>query len=234
MATDGTARAQIDAGDWGDDSSYFLLCTAADCSSYATQEISAVAGDSSGMASLVMGQNNTPTMIAQDTNGVIYETVWLIPSALSVLSVNVLPGSSGGCPPSQDYGIRVDVKYQIVDQNSHPLQSSPMMMMEPQEIGTFSDGTFYSGDIGPNIIMTTQYAASDGTFDDAPVGVCRTLPFGTGQTFTTTQTIQIAIAGAIGSPFKVRDQSFTVSDVSGAGGFDHGSITNNLDITASR
>jgi hypothetical protein len=109
----------------------------------------------------------------------------------------VLPtGRSGdfGCTPSTDYGIEVDIRYQVLDQSTTPIASSAM---EPQETGTFFPGGSYGpNDIGKTRISTTsRLTASDGTFHDAPVGLCQSLPFVTGQTYTATQNITILLNG---------------------------------------
>ena len=104
--------------------------------------------------------------------------------------------------------------------------------MRPHETGVYFTGGSYNNDIGPSRISTTsQYTASDGTFHDAPVGLCQNLPFTLGQSYSNSQNITIIMNG---TSYPVRSQSFTVTDVAGSAGFDHGSITNNSDISASR
>jgi hypothetical protein len=65
-----------------------------------------------------------------------------IPTSLRFLSATALPtGSSGefGCLPSADYGIMIDIAYQVLDQNGNPINSATM---RPQEQGTFFSGGF--------------------------------------------------------------------------------------------
>src|SRR5579862_556687 len=59
VAPDGTPRAEIDAGGSSgpptySDSDYYIQCTASDCTTYDSQTISAVSGDSQRIASLAM------------------------------------------------------------------------------------------------------------------------------------------------------------------------------------
>lgn len=153
-----------------------------------------------------------------------------VPTSLSVVSVSVLPtGSSGdyGCTPSKDYGIMVDIKYQVRDQNGNALRLAGMV---PYEHVVFSDGAQHDGNIGPTYVSTnTGTTASDGTFHDAPLGICSPLPINSNLTLM--QDVSVILNGA---GFPVRSQTFTVSDLSGASGFDHGPITNGSDVSASR
>jgi hypothetical protein len=156
-----------------------------------------------------------------------------VPTFLKVLTVSVLPtGSSGdyGCLPSANYGIMLDIKYQVLDQNLAIISSSAM---RPQETGVSFDGIPYSSDVGPSRISTTsQFTAADGTYHDAPVGYCQSLPFQTNQTLSNTQDVTILFNG---QSYPVRNQGFTVSDTAGANGFGHGSIQNSArDVSASR
>jgi hypothetical protein len=147
-----------------------------------------------------------------------------VPATLKVLSVGVLPnGTTGdyGCLTGYDYGIMVDIKYQVLDQGGQAMKSSAM---EPHENGTLFGGTAYDNDIGPTRISTTsKYTAADGTFHDAPVGYCTIGVFSGKQA---TQNITILLNS---SSYAVRSQTFTAS----SSGFGHGSITNGSDISAS-
>lgn len=130
--------------------------------------------------------------------------------------------------PSQNYGITVDIKYQVVDKDGKPIKSDAMT---PKEEVTFSDGTTKSGDIGRSRISTTsKTTAPDGTFHDAPVGHAQNLPIN--KPITLKQTITIEMGGKL---YKVRSQTFTITAPKGAAGFGHGTIKNNLDdISGSR
>jgi hypothetical protein len=66
--------------------------------------------------------------------------------------------------------------------------------MTPYETGTSFLGNTLNNNIGPSRISTTsQNTAADGTFHDAPFGVCGTLPMST--TKTASQTIAMKING---------------------------------------
>jgi hypothetical protein len=59
-----------------------------------------------------------------------------IPTKLNVLSVSVLPDGPSppsGCPASLNYGIMVDIQYQVLDQASNAINSA---VMTPHETGT--------------------------------------------------------------------------------------------------
>lgn len=52
-----------------------------------------------------------------------------VPTSLSVLNVTVLPNGQGvnfGCSGLANYGILVDIKYQVLDQNGNPITSANM------------------------------------------------------------------------------------------------------------
>lgn len=137
-----------------------------------------------------------------------------IPTSLTVLSA-----TSVGCPGSMNYGERIDVQYQVLDQYMKPLQMAGLV---PYEKGTFFTGGNFDEQLGAP-------TASDGTFHDNPVGVCSSIPI-PGLPLTATQAIRI---GADGNP--VRSQTLTLSAPAGAAGFGHGTIVNSLmDINVSR
>ncbi len=149
-----------------------------------------------------------------------------VPTSLKFISVSVLPdGSTGafGCPPSNNYGIRVDIKYQILDQQSPPraIQSS---QMTPHESGTLFDGTAFDNNIGPvnNYPTSSATTAADGTFHDVPFGYCQNTPIDTPR--TATQNITIIMNG---SSYAVRSQTWSVS-APGSSSFGHGTITNTI------
>lgn len=78
VATDGTTSVQLSLGWWPvvvDD----LTCTAADCSAY-TVEV--VGGSWNGSHSLVMGLDNHPRMLMQDTSGTVYLVLEQVPTSL--------------------------------------------------------------------------------------------------------------------------------------------------------
>jgi hypothetical protein len=162
-----------------------------------------------------------------------------VPTSLKFLSVTVLPdGSTGafGCPPSKNYGLRVDIKYQVLDQQSPPqvIQSS---QMTPHEKGTLFDGTPFDNNIGPvaNYPTSSATTAADGTFHDVPFGICTPTPIDS--PLTATQNITIILGS---KSYPVRSQTWTVS-APGASSFGHGTIKNTItspgtgsDVSATR
>ncbi len=156
-----------------------------------------------------------------------------VPTSLSVLNVTVLPNGPDppdGCPASQNYGIKIDIKYQVLDQNGTAIQSAAMT---PHENGTFFTGGGYDNNIGPVKGYPTSSAttAADGTFHDVPLGICQSLPIGSAG-LTDVQHITIIMPD--GSAPGVRTQTFTVT-APGTQSFGHGSISNSIgDISATR
>ncbi len=156
------------------------------------------------------------------------------PSSLSVISVGILPtGTSGdyGCTPGIDFGIKVKVTYQVLDQKSPPTAIN-RSDMEPQETVTNvvlngvsqPDAVPNWADIGPSRISgTSQFTNSSGQFIDAPYGACGTGAF----SFSFTQRISIPVKG---TRYIVRTNNVSVSSSSQS----RGSITNGADINTSR
>lgn len=158
-----------------------------------------------------------------------------VPTSIAFNSVSVLPdGISGavGCPGSAWSGIKVDIKYQVLDQNSpgQPIQSSNMT---PHEQGTLFSGTPYNNNIGPVSGYPTSSAttASDGTYHDVPFGACAN---GTFSSVTATQNITMIVGTA---SYGVRSQNWTVTGTT----LGHGTIRNSItspgsgsDVSASR
>lgn len=155
-----------------------------------------------------------------------------VPTSLSVVSVSVLStGTSGdhGCSPGQDFGIRVAVDYQVLDQAS-PAQAIASDAMLPRE--SF-DNIFYNGvhqpdsplaDVGPTYVSgTSQYTSSSGVFKDAPFGTCSDGSF----TNSLDQHLFIAVGS---SSYSVRVNSFSITSSSSG----HGSISNGSDISKDR
>jgi len=148
----------------------------------------------------------------------------------------VLPDGSGppnGCPGSLNYGIMVDIKYQVLDQAGQPIRSATMT---PYETVTFFTGGQGQGNIGPvpGYPTSSLTTAADGTFHDVPFGTCSVTPIlAPGE--NATQDINLVMPG--GASYPVRAQYFTVT----APTFGHGTITNNVvspgwgpDISATR
>ncbi|MGH9734947.1 MAG: hypothetical protein ACRD8A_10205 [Candidatus Acidiferrales bacterium] len=163
-----------------------------------------------------------------------------VPTYLKVVQVNVLPtGSSGnyGCTPTSDYGIQIDIEYQVEDSSLNPIQSPSMT---PYETGESFFGDSFANDVGPSRISdTSKNTSSTGIFHDAPFGVCQTAPYTTGEIpFSAQQNLSIIVGGTY---YPVRSQNWTMTDAIGSYGLDHGSIHNTItsggsgmDVNASR
>ncbi|HUD63483.1 MAG TPA: IPT/TIG domain-containing protein [Candidatus Sulfotelmatobacter sp.] len=134
-----------------------------------------------------------------------------IPTSLNVISVNLIAnGANGGCK-STDYGIHVDVKYQVQDQNTHAIQSAAMIPQESVNGSGWGD------------ILTTFYTNGNGTYDDAPLGTCATKSFN----MNVTQAVRMDVNGGY---YNVRTNNFNVIGSS----VGHGSISNGSDIKKTR
>ncbi len=145
-----------------------------------------------------------------------------VPKSLSVVSVGILQTGNQqnhGCSAGF-YGIQVDIKYQVLDGSSPPTPINDATMT-PTEHVVFWDGTIRDGNIGP----TTT--ASDGTFHDAPVGVCKAVPFNT--PLLTSQDISMKLSS--GTSYTVRHNDFKFSSTNLT---NHGTVTNGGDINASQ
>jgi RHS repeat-associated protein len=123
--------------------------------------------------------------------------------------------------PSANYGIYIELKYQVLDKSGNPIKSDKM---QPMENGVFGDGTKFSGPIvsqkpGEN------HTQPDGTFKDYPVGHLNPKPM---SPVTIQQTISVVIDG---KEYKVRTQTFKVT----SDGYGRGRIANDVgDIDVTR
>lgn len=150
-----------------------------------------------------------------------------IPASLEVKKVTVLPDGPeppSGCPGSLPYGIRVDVTYQLLDQDEKP-QPIRSAIMIPHEQGTLFKGTPFDNDIGPvdGFPTSGKTTSADGTFHDVPVGVCSQFPISL-PGLTATQNITMILPN---QPYPVRSQTITVS-APGVQSFEHGTLKNRL------
>lgn len=154
------------------------------------------------------------------------------PTSLSVVSVEALPTGSGnndGCTASQDYGIKVAIKYQVNDQNGRPINKGNM---RPQEKVTnqIFNGTNQGDpvpnweDIGPSRnSLSSRLTNANGQFYDVPFGICAGGPF----TYSFDQQISILIGSR---RYNVRSHHVTASSSAYGGG----TISNGSDIQKSR
>ena len=192
-------------------------------------DLAVAANATAGNNTLTVHSSGSPPQTATTTFFV------QVPTKLSVLSIAVLPtGTSGdyGCQPTipntgilSDYGIMIDIKYQVLDQQTQP-QPQPIMStgMIPHEHIVHADGTSSDGNIGPSRISTTSLTTdSSGAFHDAPVGVCGTDTF----SVSISQDISLIVGNA---SFTIRHNPFSISST----GLGHGSITNGSDVSAMR
>jgi hypothetical protein len=132
-----------------------------------------------------------------------------VPTSLKFLNVAVLLNGQGpgyGCGGLANYGIYVDINYQVLDQNKNSIQSA---RMTPHENGKGFGGKSYDTNIGPVDGFPTSSAttASDGTFHDVPFGGCANGAF---SAFTATQNITMIMSNGSTSPV-VRSQNWTLT-----------------------
>ena len=172
------------------------------------------------MASTATSGNHGVTVtVASETSNSIDFFVQ-VPTSLSKVSITTIAdNATGGCVPPQNWGIIVDIKYQVLDQQTPTAVAIQSSSMEPQES---VDGSAYS-DIGGSALYTSTLTRSDGTFDDAPIGLCAT----TNDYELHTQVIRILVGS---STYPVRTNSWTYS-TSGAG---HGTMSNGSDLYDAR
>jgi hypothetical protein len=150
-----------------------------------------------------------------------------IPSSLKVLSISTLPtGTSGdyGCLTGSDYGIKLDIKYQVLDQNTPALPLKDATMVPHEHVIYPATGQTVDTDICPSRISTCTHTTDvNGIFHDAPYGACSAGSFSLGLT----QTIKIIFNGV---NYTVRTNSVTISSSSSG----HGSLSNGSDISKTR
>jgi RHS repeat-associated protein len=140
-----------------------------------------------------------------------------VPTSLHVESATDMTRSN----PAMNYGIFIDVKYQVLDQNGKPIQSDKM---QPMENGTFGNGDKYSGPIVSNK-ADENHTQADGTFHDKPVGDVH--PRQPTDPIKIQQNITIVMGD---KEYKVRTQTYTVT----SGGYGKGRIVNDsgdIDVT---
>jgi hypothetical protein len=159
----------------------------------------------------------TVTVGGQTSNSVNFYVQ--VPTSLSVLGSSVLPTGTTpdyGCQPGADGGIKISVRYQVLDQGGQPIRSN---QMEPQEKllnyvlnGGSSSNPFPNWrDVGPSpaVTGTSQYTDANGQFLDAPYGACATsgyLPL----TVTYDQPMSILVVGG-STNYAVRNNHATIT-----------------------
>ena len=148
-----------------------------------------------------------------------------VPTALQVVGtpVTLATGSAGGCTSAVNFGIKIDIEYQVLDQES-PAQAVQSSAMTPYEDDTFPTGP-QSGDTCPSSVADcTVTTASNGTYHDAPVGACSSQAV---TNYTETQAISMLVGSA---KYAVRTNNFTINSSSSG----HGTISNGGDIQVTR
>jgi len=171
-----------------------------------------------------------PLRLASPSGGVTVQ----VPTALSVISAKAIPPPtttlSPGCPVGS-YGLQGDTVYQVLDQYGKQLKSSAMRPQE-EDLNYVFNGTNYGNPI-PNwqdvmggtssITAGRTFTDSNGTFEDAPFGICASVPF----TATFTQPLSVLFNGV---RYTVRTNSWTVVGT----GSNKGTIKNGTDISISQ
>lgn len=150
-----------------------------------------------------------------------------LPTSLKVLTVQTL--SLVQVPPctSSDYGIFIGIHYQVLDQAGNPLPSGAMTPQE-KDLNYVYDGVPQGDpepnwhDVAPNMGQSTSTTDSNGQFWDEAFGTCSSAAFYS----TFTQPIQMLV-GTTG--YLVRTNQWGVASTTA----NHGSVTNNVDISAS-
>jgi hypothetical protein len=143
------------------------------------------------------------------------------PLCLAADYLRMLPRQDKGLALGKNYGIKIDIKYQVLDAAGAAIQDANMT---PHETGTFFTGGNFDLDIGPvaGYPTSSKNTATDGTFHDVPFGACSPLPI-SDPGLTATQNITIIMSN--GTSYPVRSQNWTVT-AAGTINFGHGEIKN--------
>jgi hypothetical protein len=153
------------------------------------------------------------------------------PGSLKLVKATILQQGTGlqsGCPPG-DYGIKIDVDYQVMDKSGVPMPIASANM-EPQEnVPGLTNGYQDIGGPQPKYPQSAKFTRADGTFDDVAVGTCPPLPVTSLTPFQyPNQSIQILLNG-IAYPVRTNSYSYSTTNLP-----NHGTITNGKDINASQ
>ncbi len=153
------------------------------------------------------------------------------PASLTVSNVAVASLPSVCVQNNSTYGIEVDILYNIIGATTGMNIATTVPMTPYEDVNWYGpnntpDGSS-SNNIGPasGYSDSSQYASGAGTFHDVPVGTCANFAFSdAGQA----QTISVWIGNA---EYEVRPSTRFTTNSSAPG---HGSITNGLDVSATR
>lgn len=174
-----------------------------------------------------VGGNQTVTITVNGQTSNSQNFYNQVPTSISVQGspVIIADGAPGGCVAPQNIGIEIDIKYQVLDQQSTPqaIQSSSMTPFEDDNVqgGPTASGNICQTSPVADCTITTQ---ADGTWHDAPVGLCLISP-------QSNIDVKQVISMVVGSTkYPVRTNNYVEAGTSNG----HGSVTNNADINISR
>ena len=172
------------------------------------------------VSNVPINQNGDLGSLASINVGGVQSFTRQIPTSLRVTSVTKIQlNQTGGCSttpvipgnPSTapQYGARVGVQYQVLDQNTQPINNNGMV---PQEWitdyfinGQPQQGTPGFAPLGPSEVPGTSfYTNAQGQFYDAPVGTCAN------QAITVSFSQHLAIAWGQ-NRYPVRTQTITIT-----------------------
>jgi len=159
-----------------------------------------------------------------------------VPTSLSVISAKAIPPptttTAPGCPAGS-YGLMADIVYQVLDQNNPPKPIKSTSMRPQEEDLNYVFNGVNQGNPVPNwqdvmggsspITAGRTYTDANGTFEDAPFGICASAPF----TATFTQPLSILLNG---TRYNVRTNNWKVVGT----GANKGQVTNGADINVTR
>jgi len=211
----------------------YFQCAKADCSTYSDQ-LAPGSWSNTGLISLALDVNGMSRMIAQTGSGQAAHIRPKVPTVLGVDNIALLPtGLTGdhGCTPTQDFGIELDITYQVYDNSKppKPFKNSTMIPHEHVLYTASSDprlvGQTVDTDICRNSRVSTCKLTTDlnGVFHDAPYGICADTPVQA----TFQQDITILLNK---KSYPVRTNNVT----EGSSSSGHGSLSNGTDIITSR
>jgi hypothetical protein len=167
--------------------------------------------------------NSCPISRPQTTAG----TKVQVPTSLHVVSSSPIPLTNvAGCLAT-DYGIAINIHYQVLDQNGGALQSSAMIPQEKLLNESFNGDPPFNPfpnwvNIAPNSCQSSSSTDANGQFCDGAFATCASVAF----TETSTQPIAIVMNGVT---YTVRTSNWTSKGTAPG----HGSVTSGVDVTQS-
>lgn len=174
------------------------------------------------------GGNQTITLTANGQTSNSASFFNQIPTSLQELSaaVSALQPTANGCPSTNSgsegpFGMKISVKYQVLDQRSPAQAISATMPLRENLTNFVVDGQPQSGTVLGGFVTPSGNTNADGTFIDNPVGACATGAF---TTATFTQGLYTPLSSQV-SP-TVRTNNFSQTGKQGCG-----SVGNGADIS---